>query len=123
MSGSDYVIDTNVLIYLQKGVEGIDLLLEGKDIFVSFVTEMEMLSYSKFSADEIKKTKKLLDDCFIIELNNDIKSTAIELRRNYKFKLPDAIVAATAIFFQIPIITADKKFEVLTELDLLIIKV
>lgn len=123
MSGSDYVVDTNVLIYLQKGVNGIDLLLEGKDIFVSFITEMEMLSYSKHSTDDLKKTKKLLDDCFIIELNNDIKTSAIELRRNYKFKLPDAIVAATAIFFQIPIITADKKFEVLSELDLLIVKV
>ncbi len=123
MSGSDYVVDTNILIYLQKGVEGIDVLLDEKDVFVSFITEMEMLSYSGLSDEDIRRTEKLLDDCFIIELNSDIKAKAIGLRRAYNIKLPDAIVAATALFFKIPLITSDKKFEVITELDLVLVKI
>lgn len=42
-------------------------------------------------------------------------------RKHYKIKLPDAIIAATAIVNQIPLITADKVFEQIKELNLVLI--
>lgn len=46
MNGTEFLVDTNILIYLQNGVEGIDSILDGRNIYVSFITEMEVLSYS-----------------------------------------------------------------------------
>ena len=47
---------------------------------------------------------------------NRIRDITIRLRRQYTLKLPDAIVAATAIFLGIPLISADKHFEKISEL-------
>jgi len=41
--------------------------------------------------------KKFVEDALVYELNNDIKLKTIEIRRDFKLKLPDAIIAASAI--------------------------
>jgi len=56
----------------------------------------------------------------VVPLNNKIKDTAILIRRKYTLKLPDSIVAATAIAYDMPLITADKQFNVVKELQLLL---
>ena len=43
----------------------------------------------------------------------------IKLRRKYKIKLPDSIIAATSEYFNLPIITADKGFNKIEELNIL----
>ncbi|WP_224994302.1 PIN domain-containing protein [Cesiribacter sp. SM1] len=40
-----------------------------------------------------------------------IQENMIELMRKYKLKLPDAVVAATAILYQFPLLTSDTGFE------------
>ena len=62
--------------------------------------------------------RKCLRSCFIVDIESPIKQVAIDLRKKYQMKLPDAIVAATAIHLQIPLITADKDFEKVEELML-----
>ena len=62
--------------------------------------------------------KELLLNCMISYLDNDIKNQAIYLRRFYKIKLPDAIVAATAISYNVPLLTADKEFNKIKGLNL-----
>ena len=47
-----------------------------------------------------------------------IKERTILLRRKYGTKLPDSIVAATAIECELPLVTADKGFKKIEELDL-----
>ncbi|MDD6487265.1 MAG: PIN domain-containing protein [Spirochaetales bacterium] len=47
-----------------------------------------------------------------------MKDKTIEIRKKYKTKLPDAIVAASSIVNDIPLITADKGFRQITELKL-----
>lgn len=42
MSGSDFVVDTNILIQLVNGDEVITDFLNGKIIFISFISEMEL---------------------------------------------------------------------------------
>ncbi len=112
MSGSnDCVVDTNVLIFLQNGIEGINDLLRGRGVFISYISEMELLSYPGLSKEDLLKTRNLLTDCHIIELNGGIKERAIQLRRKYRLKLPDSIVAATSLYFQLPLITADRDFK------------
>jgi predicted nucleic acid-binding protein len=52
---------------------------------------------------------------------SDIKKCAIMVRRKYGTKLPDAIVAATAIENSVPLITADKGFSKIKELKLVLL--
>ena len=55
-------------------------------------------------------------------MNIEIKKRAIQIKQKYKIKLPDAIIAATAILYNIPFITADADFKVITELNLIFIE-
>ncbi len=66
MSGSSVLVDTNILIYLFKGNERIYELLKGRDIWVSFITEMELLAFDGHSAAELNTIKKFLGQCKIV---------------------------------------------------------
>lgn len=46
----------------------------------------------------------------------------IELRKKYSIKLPDAVIAATSLTFEIPLVTADKTFSTIDELDLILLE-
>lgn len=89
-----------------------------KSLGVSVITEMELLSFPRITEQEQLVIKELLLNCMISCLDNEIKNQAIYLRRFYKIKLPDAIVAATAISYNVPLLTADKEFNKIKELNL-----
>jgi predicted nucleic acid-binding protein len=110
MNGNSLFLDTNILIYLLKGNQEITGLLRNKDLVISFITELELLSYPFSSVKEQREVESLLSECFIVDVNKDIKSKVPILRKTYKLKLPDAIVCATAIFLDMPLLTADKQF-------------
>ena len=52
-------------------------------------------------------------------MNGTIKKEVIQLRRKHKVKLPDAIIASTAIYLNMPLLSADKGFEKIEELNFL----
>lgn len=79
---------------------------------------MELLSYSGTTEAEESSIKLLLNECEEIPLSNEIKEKTIELRKKYKTKLPDAIVAASAIIKELSLTTADKGFNQIEELNL-----
>jgi len=108
MSGDDLFLDTNILIYLLKGNPEITELLNGKHFFISFITEIELLSFPVQTTQEASKIQSLLAECHLIDIYPDIKQLAVEIRKQYKLKLPDAIVCATSIYANLPILTADK---------------
>jgi hypothetical protein len=82
---------------------------------------MELLSFSGITESEENNIKSLLLDCNEINISDEIKKKTIEIRKKYKTKLPDAIVAASAIVNNIPLITADKGFNQIKELNLKLI--
>jgi predicted nucleic acid-binding protein len=59
----------------------------------------------------VQTIKRFLSNCKIIDINRSIKDTAINIRKSNKLKLPDAIIAATTLYLNIPLITADKGFK------------
>ena len=120
MNGIDYVLDTNAIIYLLDGNTCMKPFILNNLAF-SVISEMEMLSFSGITQEEEKKIKLFLEECTELGLSENIKLRAIEIRRKYRTKLPDAIVAATAIENNIPLITADKGFRQITELKLMLI--
>ncbi|MGH2644011.1 MAG: PIN domain-containing protein [Chitinophagaceae bacterium] len=56
-------------------------------------------------------------------LTPSVKEASIIIGRQYKIKLPDAIIAATAISLGIPLLTTDKGFSPVEALDLIIIEI
>jgi len=52
-------------------------------------------------------------------MNNRIKDKYIEIRRKHYLKLADAIIAATSLAFNFPLITSDKQFKTIKELNLI----
>ena len=117
----DFIADTNFLIYLHEGNAIIEPFLQ-YDFGVSFISEIELLGFNGISKSDETKLKSLLNDCFQIEWNTKIKEQVILLKRKYTIKLPDAIIAATALVNDIPLITADKGFSKVKELDLILIE-
>ena len=120
MNGIDFLADTNALIYLLNGNSCMRPFLQNKLAF-SVISEMELLSFSGITSDVESNIKSLLFDCKEITITNEIKEKTIEIRKKYKTKLPDAIVAASAIANNLPLITADKGFNQIEELNLKLI--
>lgn len=118
----DFIADTNFLIYIHEGNSSVEPFLE-YNFGVSFISEIELLGFHGISKSEETKLKLLLNDCFQIDWNTKIKEQTIQLKRKYQIKLPDAIIAATGLVYDIPLITADKGFSKITELDLVLIEI
>jgi predicted nucleic acid-binding protein len=121
MNGIDFLADTNFLIHINQGESVVEPFLD-YNLAVSFITEIELLGAFSISKSQKNQLKNLLNDCLILEMNYQIKNTCIYIRNKYKIKIPDAIIAATAIEFNIPLLTSDQGFEKIKELDLIYIQ-
>ena len=119
MNGNKLFLDTNILLYLLQGDETLTQSLDNKQFYISFITQLEILSFSNLTKSSEKLINELLSECVIIDINSEIKRGAIELRKSYKLKLPDCLVAATAQYLDLPLITADSDFQKIEELKLI----
>jgi len=118
MSGNKLFLDTNILLYLLQGDVTLTEVLDGKQFYISFITELELLSYSGLTSTDLEVVLELIRECVVIDINAEIKQLAVRFRRQYKVKLPDTIIAATSLYMNIPLITADSDFKKLKELEL-----
>ena len=119
MNGNKLLLDTNIILYLLHGDETLAAILENRQVYVSFITEVELYSFKKLSSKEKARITDLLSSCTIIDLNSGVKNLTIKLRQEFGLKLPDCFIAATAQYFDMPLFSADKDFEKVTSLDLL----
>jgi predicted nucleic acid-binding protein len=113
--------DTNIAIYLLNGDRHLAELLHGMDTKVSFITELELLSKPGITPEEVIKTKAFIGQCTVVDISPAIKRKVIDIRQKVKLKLPDAIIAASAIVLGLPVVTADKQFEKIPGLSAIIV--
>jgi predicted nucleic acid-binding protein len=107
----DYLLDTNALIQLLTGIHASESVSRVNPVIcISVITEIELLSYSKLTHSEENKIKALLSKINVVMLDAAIKDKTIQIRRQYSLKIPDAIIAATAICNNSTIVTDDKVF-------------
>jgi predicted nucleic acid-binding protein len=115
MNGNSFVIDSNIVIYLLNGDKTIERLLEGKTIFLSFITAIEVRSYKNLTKSESAIIDQFLGYCRIIQSNEAIIELTVSLRKEFKLKTPDALILATAKHLNLPLLTADKRLAVSDE--------
>jgi len=120
MIGNKLFVDTNILIYLLNGDSEITQILDGKQLVISIITELELLAVPGISTEEQAIIEQLINECQVLNINSGIKKIAIEFRKSRKLKLPDAIVAASSFYSKLPLLTADKAFDKIDELDVVI---
>jgi|688.fasta_scaffold1475370_1 predicted nucleic acid-binding protein len=118
MSGNSFVLDTNIVLYLLSGNTTVAEIVDGSQCYISFITQLELLGYKDISSKEQQKVKAFLVDCIIVDITEEIKKNTIALKQKYQIKLPDSIIAATAQFLEIPLLTADKGFIKLSGLNI-----
>lgn len=98
--GKKYLIDTNVAIdYFgnripQKGITFIENIASP---FISVVTQIELLGWYRISNEEKEKLQTFVNDIEVFQLDQIVVNKTIALRQTHKIKLPDAIIAATAL--------------------------
>jgi len=63
MSGNKLFLDTNILLYLLQGDATLTEVLDGKQFYISFITELELLSYSGLTSTNLKVVHELLRVC------------------------------------------------------------
>lgn len=111
------VLDTNAVLYFMAGrlVEP----LPQAGLCISVITEIELLSYPMLKSEDEKQIRQLFNNITIVDLNNTIKESAIYFRRNYRLKLPDALIIATAHFLNARLFTNDIKLLNIKEISVI----
>jgi len=121
MNGLKYLADTNAFIFLLDKHPSLKPLIENEWYF-SFITEIELKGKYNISVSEQKIINELLDTCTRIPFSEEVNSLTIRLKQQYKIKVPDAIIAATAISNNLPLLTFDKGFTAIKTLDLVLLE-
>jgi predicted nucleic acid-binding protein len=105
-----YLIDTNTVIDLLGGllpphvISWLDSPILAKDIHVSVINEIELLGFNS-SPQETQDLQDLINNATVLELKRDIVNRTILLKKIKRIKLPDAIIAATALVHNLTIIS------------------
>ncbi len=123
MSGVNrYLLDSNVIIRISKRDTKLSNYIESleAELFISVISLMEVLGYNFTNPEEEKLVREIVKSFDVVYLDDVIAYSTIKLRKKIKIKLPDAIIAATAIEYNCPLITANyDDFKNIDELEIL----
>lgn len=102
-----FVLDTNAVIYLLGGKLASPLPLGQYGL--SVISEIELLSYPSLTKPEEEVIHRLLSAVQRLPLGDLERDGAITLRRTSNLKLPDAVIAATAMVWGATLLSNDIK--------------
>ena len=106
MNGNKALLDSNVIIYLSKGLIEIDKILTTYNwLYISIITYMEVLGFQFETREEKELIEELLNQFEIIHLDLEIAKKVITIRQKKRIKLPDVIIYATAEVNKLDLIT------------------
>lgn len=113
--GINYLWDTNTAIYFlqqlfsKEAEDFMDGILKASVPAISAITEIELLCWKTATKKDIIVLKNFIRDSVVFELEQEIKNKTAELRKAYAIKLPDAIIAATAMVNDLTLISRNTK--------------
>jgi len=113
--GLGYLWDTNTVIYYlqnqlsQHAKEYLNDVLKQSIPAISVITEIELLSWNAPSEKDLEVIEEYIDETRILGLEPEIRRKTAEIRRSAKIRLPDAIIASTAIVNDLILLTRNTK--------------
>ena len=119
--GTNYLLDTNAVLdflgnKLSNNARVILSQIIDEEINLSAINKIELLGFSRIEQELIE----FVSFANVYSITDEIVEKTIEIRRVYKIKLPDAIIAATAVYHKFTLITNNiKDFKDLKELKTL----
>jgi tRNA(fMet)-specific endonuclease VapC len=117
-----YLIDTSCVIKYLNGtfpIEGQSFLNEilDKESLISFISEIELQVWNPSNPDDLQIYQSFVFKSTIIGIQEGLIPETIRIRKFYRLKLPDALIAATAIINDMTLIgDNDKDFLQVNEL-------
>lgn len=105
----EYLIDSNAVIDYLAGrlpASGMDFLNTqvDKTPSISVITQIEILGFNSLPEDE-KLLRELVSIARILPLDFGVVERTIALRKAHRIKTPDAVIAATAMEYDLVLIT------------------
>ncbi|MEQ8706627.1 MAG: type II toxin-antitoxin system VapC family toxin [Phaeodactylibacter sp.] len=76
---------------------------------ISVITEIELLCWKTDLEKDLIVLRDFIHDAQVLELEKNIKLKTAEIRKAHKIKLPDAIIAATALAHDFTLLTRNVK--------------
>jgi predicted nucleic acid-binding protein len=109
MEQPQFLMDTNAVIDFlgnKLPISGMKFLSGVVDAIpnVSVVTKIELLGFNA-SEENYKILSNFINDATVLDLSNKVVEKTIEIRKKHKTKLPDAIIAATALVNDLALIS------------------
>jgi len=120
-----YTLDTNaILYYLKDDADAVaslgNIFSQNVPLYVSAITELELFAFSNLSAVEEGLIEELLTTVAVISVDSRIARLAAFIRRQYRLKVPDSAIAATAMFTGSTLVTRNTQdFKRVSNLSLL----
>ena len=113
MSGIKFLLDTNFILGLLKSQSAVLAEISERKLSIaecgySAVTRMELLGFPGISREEESLLRQKLERLSYLPLTRSVEDIVISLRQTRKIKLPDAIIAATALWAGVELLTLDK---------------
>ncbi len=104
------IFDTNILVYMSKNILKIENLISA-DIkpSISIISQIEALGFPFASHQDQFYMQAICSFYNVIPLSDLIASETIDLRKKYRIKLPDAVIYATALIENVPLLTNNIK--------------
>ncbi|GAP97380.1 type II toxin-antitoxin system VapC family toxin [Leptolyngbya sp. NIES-2104] len=123
MSGKRYLLDTNAISALLKGEAQLVQLLQGADwVGISIISQIEFLAFVGLSRSDRKLFQQFLQRVEVVGLiasDTLLIQKIIEIRQQYRLKLPDAMIAAIALQNSASLVTGDREFAKVKELTII----
>lgn len=110
-----FLFDTNAAVYLLSG--RLETELPDGRYGLSVITEIELLSFPRLSTAEEAAIFSLLETVERLPLTEKVRDSAIAIRRKHNLKLPDAVIAATALEWKATLLSNDKVYSKILDLS------
>jgi hypothetical protein len=103
------IFDSNILIdFLNEVPPSKEEVLNYEKVSISIITWIEILVGLK-SQKEILKGRSFLSKVEVLNINQEIAEKAVEIRKDSRKKLPDALIEATALVNNLLLVTRNTK--------------
>jgi hypothetical protein len=118
MSGKRYLLDTNAIVCLLRGENALQERLQSAEwVGISILSQIEFLAFPNLSENDRRVFQEFSDGVEVVGLGRTERALIdriVSLRSQYRLKLPDAIIAATAIERDATLITDDRQLRKLS---------